>query len=78
MTAVPRKHLDKMMILGFNSLHSYCLLSGVTNSMCNLINSKGCCVTSACGMFDHISVLKVRGPFVETFCIEKDSYMDAI
>ena len=22
--------------------------------------------------------IKVRGPFVETFCIEKDSYMDAI
>ena len=21
---------------------------------------------------------KVRGPFVETFCIEKDSYIDAI
>ena len=23
-------------------------------------------------------VIKVRGPFVETFCIEKDSYMEAI
>ena len=22
--------------------------------------------------------LKVNGPFVQTFCIEKDSYMDAI
>ena len=22
--------------------------------------------------------LKVRGPFVQTLCIEKDSYMDAI
>ena len=22
--------------------------------------------------------VKVRGPFVETFCIEKDSYIDAI
>ena len=22
--------------------------------------------------------LKVRGPFVETFCIEKNSYIDAI
>ena len=24
------------------------------------------------------SILKVMGPFVETFCIEKDSYIDAI
>ena len=24
------------------------------------------------------NVLKVMGPFVETFCIEKDSYIDAI
>ena len=23
-------------------------------------------------------LLKVRGPFVQTLCIEKDSYMDAI
>ena len=27
----------------------------------------------------HIgAILKVRGPFVETFCIEKDPYMNAI
>ena len=26
----------------------------------------------------QLSHFKVRGPFVETFCIEKDSYMDAI
>ena len=25
-----------------------------------------------------LSVFKVRGPFVEMFCIEKDSYIDAI
>ena len=24
------------------------------------------------------SILKVRGPFVQTLCIEKDSYMDPI
>ena len=24
------------------------------------------------------SLLKASGPFVQTFCIEKDSYMDAI
>ena len=27
---------------------------------------------------DMDSYLKVRGPFVQTLCIEKDSYMDAI
>ena len=26
----------------------------------------------------QICLLKVRGPFVQTLCIEKDSYMDAI
>ena len=26
----------------------------------------------------YTAVLKVRSPFVETFCIEKDSYIDAI
>ena len=25
-----------------------------------------------------VPILKVRGPFVQTLCIEKDSYMDAI
>ena len=25
-----------------------------------------------------IYIFKVNGPFVQTFCIEKDSYMDAI
>ena len=28
--------------------------------------------------FDVIMPLKIRGPFVQTLCIEKDSYMDAI
>ena len=28
--------------------------------------------------FDYPCNLKVRGPFVQTLCIEKDSYMDAI
>ena len=26
----------------------------------------------------YLELFKVRGPFVETVCIEKDSYMDAI
>ena len=29
-------------------------------------------------IFISYDLLKVRGPFVETFCIEKDSYIDAI
>ena len=29
-------------------------------------------------LYSYDNVLKVRGPFVETFCIEKDSYIDAI
>ena len=28
--------------------------------------------------YTGISNVKVNGPFVETFCIEKDLYMDAI
>ena len=28
--------------------------------------------------FDNFTPLKVRVPFVQTLCIEKDSYMDAI
>ena len=30
------------------------------------------------GLRDELDVIKVRGPFVQTLCIEKDSYMDAI
>ena len=29
-------------------------------------------------IISEIIILKVRGPFVEKFCIEKDSYIDAI
>ena len=28
--------------------------------------------------YNGLNQTKVRGPFVETFCIEKDSYVDAI
>ena len=28
--------------------------------------------------YDKAFFIKVRGPFVQTLCIEKDSYMDAI
>ena len=32
----------------------------------------------ALSVFRKLRMIKVRGPFVQTLCIEKDSYMDAI
>ena len=32
----------------------------------------------SCAYITFKSAVKVRGPFVEKFCIEKDSYIDAI
>ena len=32
-----------------------------------------------CTVYNYIDVIvKVNGPFVQTFCIKEDSYMDAI
>ena len=35
------------------------------------------CLESMKGL-SKLLLVKVRGPFVQTLCIEKDSYMDAI
>ena len=37
----------------------------------------GCCTYMSVYELD-LDPFKVRGPFVETLCIEKDSYIDAI
>ena len=36
------------------------------------------CVCETMTMKLFLFPFQVRGPFVETFCIEKDSYIDAI
>ena len=47
------------------------LISFVTHS------SPSCYVTLRTQVM-RLNLVKVRGPFVQTLCIEKDSYMDAI
>ena len=54
-------------------------LGEITSSRCSIINLHvPMHSTSWVEMVKGLPFLKVRGPFVETFCIEKDPYIDAI
>ena len=73
--------------LGFGSsatwlvITFYCIYSSLRVNMTTANREYYCCMNSFNSVVHAItyhSELKVRGPFVQTLCIEKNSYMDVI